>query len=332
MPKDNPAWSAPYEVPLEYCEIQRSVPVNRGMGRKLRYLPPDDDHLVEITCRVIQQRYLLRPSPQLNATIIGALARAQKRHGMKICGFVYLSTHCHLLLQPGTVEQLAKFMRDINSKIAREAGRLHDWTEKLWGRRYTDIIASHEAEAQIKRLRYLLAQGCKEGLVASPKHWPGASSTKALLSGDTVEGVWIDRTAQYKAWERKEPNPDYRFTTTHRVELSPIPCCDDLTSHQYSARIRAMVREIEEETEGTTVLGAKAICAQHPHGSPSRRRRRSPAPRFHAVDRQVRRGLEIGYHLFRKAYRQASEALRAGKRAEFPPGSFAPGRYVQLRT
>ena len=77
------------------------------MGRKLRYLP-GDNHLVEVTCRVIQRRFLLRPSPQLNAIIIGTLARFQKRYGMRICGLIYLSNHCHLLLRPLSVEQLAE--------------------------------------------------------------------------------------------------------------------------------------------------------------------------------------------------------------------------------
>ena len=219
--------------------------------------------------------------------IVGTLARAQERHQMKICGFVYLSNHAHLMLRPDTIEQLANFMRDVNSKIARETGRLHDWSEKLWGRRYHDAVVSQEPKAQIRRLRYLLGQGSKEGLVASPKQWPGASSTKALLAGDTMEGVWIDRTAQHKAWQRKESNPDWRFTTTHRLELSPIPCWDDLKWHQCSARVRAMVREIEEETAGKRVLGVEAICAQNPHSSPSTPRPRSPAPRFHAVEPKV---------------------------------------------
>lgn len=52
---------------------------------------------------------------------------------MRVCGFIYLSTHCHLLLRPESVKQLADFMRDVNSKIAREVGRLHDWKEKIWG-------------------------------------------------------------------------------------------------------------------------------------------------------------------------------------------------------
>jgi REP element-mobilizing transposase RayT len=301
------------------------------MGRKIRHLP-DRDHLVEITCRTIQRRFLLKPSPKLNAIIYGALARFQKRHAMKICGFVYLSNHCHILLRPDNVQQLAAFMRDVNSKIAKEVGRLHDWRGGIWERTYTHIPVSHEPEAQIARLRYLLQQGCKEGLVSSPRHWPGATSVKALVSGGAIEGLWIDRTEQYKAWERHQPNPDSRFTTSHRLELSPLPCWDHLERHQVQARARAMVREIEASMEGVHVLGSQAICAQDPHSRPTSSPRRRPAPRFHAVEPQVRRALEWSYRLFLLAYRQASAALREGRAAEFPPGCFMPGRFAPMTT
>ncbi len=301
------------------------------MGRKLRYLP-EGDHLVEVTCRIIHRRFLLRPSPKLNALIVGALARFQKSHDIKICGFVYLSNHCHLLLRPKSAEQLANFMRDVNSKIAKEVGRLHGWKEKVWGRRYTDIVTSHEPEAQILRLRYLLEQGSKEGLVASPKHWPGASSTRALLSGEALEGLWIDRSAQYRAWERKESNPDELFTTLHQLELSPLPCWDTLESHECQAKVRAVVREIEQATEGVDVLGRKAICEQDPLAQPTSHARRSPAPRFHALEPRVRRALEYSYRLMRRAYRQASDEWRSGKTGHFPDGCFVPGRYLPLRT
>jgi REP element-mobilizing transposase RayT len=303
------------------------------MGRTLRHLP-EPGILVEVTCRVIQRRLLLTPTPELKAIILGALAHAQKRHAMKICAFVYLSNHCHLLLQPDDVYQLAGFMRDLNSKIGREIARLYGWTEKLWGRRYTLIVVSDEPEAQIGRLRYLLEQGCKERLVASPKHWPGASSTKALLSGKSLEGLWIDRTEQYKAWERGEPNPDSRFTTTHRVELSPLPCWRELEAHEHQARVRAMVREIEGDMEGVEVLGKQRVCQRDPYDKPAShpRRRRNPAPRFHAIDSQVRRGLEWVYRLVRMAYRQAYQDLCAGRVPDFPPGCFVPGYFPPLTT
>jgi REP element-mobilizing transposase RayT len=301
------------------------------MPRPFRYLPAGQPHLVEITCRVIQRRFLLRPCPRLNAIILGTLARAQARYAMKVCAFVYLSNHCHLLLVPENTEQLAGFMRYLNSKIAREVGRLHHWSEKLWGRRYTSIVVSREPEAQVQRLRYLLEQGCKEGLVASPRHWPGASSTQALLTGASIEGLWIDRTEQYRAYERGEANPDERFTSRHRLELSPIPCWEDLEPHQVQARARALVREIERGMEGVAVLGKRRILEQDPHDSPTTAPRRTPAPRFHAIESQVRRALEWVYHLVRIAYRQACEALCDGKEAEFPPGCFVPGRYLPLR-
>ena len=299
------------------------------MGRKIRCLP-EDGHLVEVTCRVIQRRFLLRPGPRLKALILGILAHFQRRHNIRICHFVYLSNHCHLLLRPENVEQLAAFMRDVNSKIAREAGRLHHWREKFWGRRYTDVVVSLEPEDQVDRLRYLLEQGCKERLVASPKHWPGASSTRALLTGEPLEGLWIDRTEQYRAGRRREPNPEPLFTSSERLELSPLPCWDDLEPHVIQARVRAMVREIERRMEGVQVLGKKAVCRQDPHDRPTGSPPRSPAPRFHAATPHVRRALEIGYHLMRIAYRQAFEDLRTGRIAKFPVGCFAPGRFVPM--
>jgi hypothetical protein len=92
-----------------------------------------------------------------------------------------------------------------------------------------------------------------------------------------------------------------------------------------------MVREIEAEMEVVEVLGTKAICEQDPHDVPSSQPPRRPAPRFHALAPEVRRALEIGYHLFRRAYRQASEDCRAGKPCEFPADCFAPGWFVPLR-
>ena len=300
------------------------------MPRKLRYLPSES--LVEVTCRTLQRRFLLRPSKQLNEMAVGTLARAQERYGMKVCAFVYLSNHCHLLLQPVDAKQLADFMRYVNSKIAREVGRLHAWREKVWGRRYTDIVVSHEPEAQVSRLRYLLEQGCKEKLVASPRHWPGANSTKALMQGTQVEGIWIDRTQQFKASERSEPNPDSRFTSRHRLILSPLPCWQEDPEATWRAQLRRLVKEIEEACDDSVVLGREQILAQDPHDRPRTAGVHSPAPRFHAIDSRVRRGLEWSYHLMRRAYRQAVEDLRLGREPDFPSGCFPPANaFVALR-
>jgi hypothetical protein len=85
----------------------------------------------------------------------------------------------HLLLVPRDARHLADFMTYVNGNIAREAGRLHGWNEKFWGRRYRTIVASEEPEAQVARLRYLLetvqgGPGEEARRVAGSQQHPGA--------------------------------------------------------------------------------------------------------------------------------------------------------------
>ncbi|MBK9034953.1 MAG: hypothetical protein IPL61_27435 [Myxococcales bacterium] len=58
-------------------------------------------------------------------------------------------------------------------------------TGVFWSRRGS-VIAVLDDDAQIERLRYILAQGPASNLVASPADWPGASSTPALLGDMTI--------------------------------------------------------------------------------------------------------------------------------------------------
>jgi REP element-mobilizing transposase RayT len=146
------------------------------MSRKLRYIP-EGGALVEVTCRTLQGRFLLRPSWALNEIVLGVLGRAQRLNPVRICAFTFLSTHFHLLLEVDDAQQLAK-LGHLNSNLAREVGRLTGWREKVWPRRYQAIIVSTEEAAQIDRLRYVLAHGVKEDLVPRP---PTGSSIALAL-------------------------------------------------------------------------------------------------------------------------------------------------------
>ncbi len=101
---------------------------------------------------------------------------------------------------------------------------------------------SFEPEAQIARLRYLLEQGCKEGLVGRPSDWPGATSVHALLGDGTVSGTWVDRTAEYWARKRREAIEPGQFASTEMLSLSPLPCWGDLSPDEIRARITELVR------------------------------------------------------------------------------------------
>jgi REP element-mobilizing transposase RayT len=310
------------------------------MARRLRFIP-EGGSLVEVTCRSVQGRFLLKPSEELRRVVIGVLARGQKLYPVEIHAFVFLSNHYHLLLSVEDALQLARFMNYLNSNLAREAGRLYRWREKFWGRRYQAIVVSEEEVAQVSRLRYLLSQGCKEGLVARPRDWPGAQCVEALVGDRSLAGLWFDRTQEYAARVRGESFHRLRFATVETIKLDSLPCWRHLSKREYGIRVGEVIVEIEAETaarharEGTRPLGVKAILVQDPHDRPETLKK-AWAPAFHAATKSARRELVEAYRWFVGAYREAAERLGQGNEsARFPEGSFPPrlpfvGRSVEL--
>lgn len=297
------------------------------MGRHLRFFP--EGALVEITCRTVQGRLLLRPSPQLNALALGVLGRAQSRSDMVIHSFVVLSNHLHLILSPESPRQLAAFMQFFAGNLAREVGLLHDWRGGIWSRRYQAIVVSNEESAQVERLLYILRHGVKEHLVSRPQDWPGAHSVDALLEGRTLEGIWIDRTRERRRHRDSAPLDPRAWTSREIVVLSQLPCWQHLSAEDYRARIADLVTEVEAEgarlrSEVGPPLGRDRVLRQSPHERP-KSSKHSPAPLVHAASREVRLAFLAAYRTFVAAYRRAADAFRAGFRLVcFPERSFPP--------
>jgi hypothetical protein len=249
---------------------------------------------------------------------------------VELHAFAFLSNHYHLLLSVDTALQLARFMNYLNSNLAREAGRIHGWSEKFWGRRYQAIIISDEEASQVDRLRYILSQGCKEGLVARPRDWPGAHCVRALVEGKTLRGLWFDRTREYAVRVRRKAYHHLDYATSETVRLQPLPCWKHLTQRDCTGRAAELTAAIEADTarhhaiSGTRPLGVKALRAQQPHNRPDRPKR-TRAPAFHAATSHARKELVEAYSSFVTAYREAAQRLREGNsRASFPEGSFPP--------
>jgi hypothetical protein len=285
---------------------------------------------VEVTCRAIHSRLLLRPGHPMNEIIIGALARSKRRYGVRLICFSFVSHHFHLLLEVDDALQLARFMCHFSSKLAKEVGRLTGWREKIFGRRYQAILVSPEEAAQIERLGYILSHGAKEGLVDSPRDWPGVHAVRAMLGEEELKGYWFDRTKEYAARHRREEFDRLKYATAETLTLDPLPCWKDLTDEERHGRVRTLVAEIEKqaaarrEETGVPSLGAAAVLAQDPHSRP-RHSKRSPAPFCHAASKSWRQSLRAAYFEFVAAFRRAAERLRMGDRdVRFPQGSFPP--------
>lgn len=297
------------------------------MARRLRYLP--EGAMVEITCRTLQGRLLLRPSPHFNELALGVLGRAQARYRMVVHAFVVLSNHLHLLLSPESPQQLARFMAYVEANLAKEAGRIHDWRGPFWSRRYQAIVVADEEAAQIGRLLYILRHGVKEHLVARPQDWPGPHGVTALLEGTTLSGLWIDRTLEHRLRRKGREFDPRACCFTESLRLSPLPCWSELPEATFRERVRELVAEVEAEgqrlaNERGVPVGRDRLQRQLPDERPTRSKR-APAPFVHAACRGIRLAMVEAYRAFVAAYRAAAARLRAGDRLViFPDRAFPP--------
>jgi REP element-mobilizing transposase RayT len=290
---------------------------------------PHTDATFEITCRCIQGRMLLRPSEELNEIILGIIGKALTLYPIQLHACTVPSNHMHLILTTPDINSMSRFMNYINSKIAREAGRLHGWREKFWGRRYRAIPILDD-QSLLARMKYVLAHGCKEGLVKRPSDWPGVNCVTALISGKNMKGTWFDRTAEYNARKEGKTFERYEFATSYEVVLTPPTCWASFDEDERFRRIKVIIDEIESETKERLekqrggVLGVRQVLTQAPWERPLKIRR-SPAPWCHASDGLTRKLYKLVYRKFVELYQEASERLRHGEcNVKFPAHCFPP--------
>ena len=202
----------------------------------------------------------------------------------------------------------------------------------FWSRRGS-VIAVVDDAAQIARLRYILAQGPKAGLVASPADWPGACSTPALLGDMKVPAVYTALDARRRNALRHAPRPDADLAQDVAITLTPLPVFADLDADARRARHAALVVDIITEHAGVRVMGVKRLVAQDPDACPASFHR-TDAPRCHAISSTIRKRFLAAYDAFRSLYKAASARLRDRKDADrlevmkqYPPGALVRPRW-----
>ena len=289
------------------------------MSRPLRYQPKEWSTFF-VTARCIHSRFLLRPSPRVNKIIIGVFARAVERFDIKLYGLCFLSNHYHLLLSSRNAASLAVFMQYIGSNIAREIGREHEWKEKFWSRRYYASIVLDEAAAE-ERMKYILANSVKEGLVKHPRYWPGVHCYRHLAEGTALHGVWIDRTKLYN-----QPHLHERGAIQHHtLKLHRLPGYESDSESDYRQLIRDLTDEaIDETMTETPVIGAKRILAIDPHSLPQKSDK-GAAPLCHSTCHERRTEFIRAFKSFVDGYKQAfRNALQLTLLEHVPEGGLPP--------
>ncbi|MCH9651786.1 MAG: hypothetical protein K0U98_26395 [Deltaproteobacteria bacterium] len=103
------------------------------MSYRLCHVPPrpNGETFVEIAHRCLAGLFLLRPSNRLNAIVLGALARAQCKHRVRVHGCSSLSNYGHVLINAGSQKQTSSFKEFVASNAAREVSLLPRWRTRF---------------------------------------------------------------------------------------------------------------------------------------------------------------------------------------------------------
>jgi hypothetical protein len=259
---------------------------------------------------------------------------------VKVVAVLILGNHVHLLLEVPDAQAMAQFMNYFAGNLAREAGRIHDWSGKFWHRQYSYSVVADDEASQVQVLRYLLAHGCKENLVARPLDWPGLHPASMIRNGRLHRGIWVNRTAVCRARHNRPATPPKQgdYEQEEILALSQLPCWQDLSWEGYQSRVQALVKQVEKDTrvrhrnEGTRPLGRKRVLRQNPHRAP-KHPKKGPGPLIIAASKSVKKAFEAAYRDVVAIYMAASARLRAGDRqVRFPEGTFPPAlAFVQPR-
>ncbi len=264
---------------------------------------------METCSRTIHGLPLLRPGEDPDEIVLGCLGKAAEYYDVDIYGFGFASTHVHLLHSAEHGLQMSRFQGHFNGNVAREMGRLHSHPEKLWGRRYRPMAVSDDRESQRARLKYVLSQAVKDGLVARVLDWPGPNAAKALLDDSPLVGYWFDRTKEYYARRKRIQFEKYDFATRYEIGLKRMPAYLNDSPEEYRGMIAELIEEIEQEAAakrgGRSVVGVEAILRQDPCTPivAGKKGKKSPAPMlFYSKRPELREGMASDYQDFLDEY------------------------------
>ena len=201
------------------------------------------------------------------------------------------------------------------------------WRGRFWERRYSAEPILDEAALE-RSVRYVVAHGVKEGLVARTEDWEGLHCAVQLRDEQPRVFRWFDWTKRWNARRTEGEKGNSRWATKFSepvtLSLVPLPQWERLGSADRRARVARLVGEVEKKHACKRVVGMKAVKRQLPILRPWRKQ--SPRPACHATGHYAEAQFRWEYAVFLGAYHQASRDWCQGMTdVESPSATFYPG-------
>lgn len=290
------------------------------MPRDVRDFQHDWQH---ITNRCINDLHLMAPGEQTNALLGGILAEAIDRyHGrIEVLCFAFMSNHYHMIAR-GPADNpclLSDFMRDVGQFISKQLGPLSGWHGTLWHHRFS-AIPFVDPRALREKIGYILSHGVKESLVGSLDESPFFTSLAANLGARQVfKRYWRSEWTRKNGAARDLPIP----YTEHELHLADLPSAVMTPSERVLGQAKwfsGLQAQIDAQADPMALGAELALDLGEPRMPGAGHR-----PLCHASTKAGYARYARQHECFTKAYRQASEQLRAGNSAAvFPPACFRP--------
>jgi hypothetical protein len=179
------------------------------------------------------------------------------------------------------------------------------------------VLIGDEA-TQAKRMKYCLANGTKENLVAHPSQWPGIHSARFFCNNEPLVGTWTDFTS-FGLAKRRDPNARIEdHQTKYTVKHTKLPCFAHMTDDAYAAMMKdwcdegaenAAAKRAEERAKGKPAPepgDPQLLCRVDRNHRPENPAR-SNCPLVHSVDPAAAKRYREAY----KAYVAHHQAVRA---------------------
>lgn len=299
-----------------------------------------------ITTRV-EEGLPLVPGRLMNYLLGSIMARARSLYAVRLCHFVFMSNHLHLLLVVEDPEHVDDFMRYVKGESSHAVNRiLGRRKHTIWCEGYDSPVVL-TVEDVLRYVGYIYTNPQRAGLVRTMDDYPGLSSWGMYKSRCyRTRCKWVRRVAVPSCVElSKLPGDEQErliseieesSAESHELILEPDAWlgCFGLESRaeEFRERVFLIVSELELELgkERDSVVGPEMLQSLEVGTSRYIPKKFSRRMLCLCSDRELRRGFIELFRYLQGAARQVFQAWKQGvnPRASWPPGMLAPGGYA----
>ena len=275
-----------------------------------------------------------------------ALARALQLYKVRICHFMIIGNHVHMILVVVNPEDVKNFMGRFKTESSHAINRLLGIRKKTWWCEGYDSPILLTRGDVVKEVVYTYINPVKDNLVESVDEYPGLSSWQMYNEGRQVQHCPRIRRFHIKPLEstimteeqQHEVAQELRNKAKERQEFVLEPNawmdCFGITDpeerKEYNDLIRKQVREYEvarreeRKKDSTTVLGRKRLI-QQPMDKPYQSNRQGQRTWCICSDIVLRK-IFIAWvkELVKRAREVYQRWLKFDFSEPYPPGLFPP--------